>query len=767
MALQCYPGNETPAGSDGYVTQKADSYRLLIVVATATLAVLVSAASSGSTDRTAAADDLLVVDCLLPGQIRKLGTRTTYVSPRRPVKTTALDCGIRGGEYVAYDRANAETALKVWLPMARQGDIEAAVYVGEIFEKGIGGTPDYKTAAHWYQIAAEAGDLRAQINLGHLYESGLGVPRDPAKAVDWYRRASGLPNIQLNDASVDPASSRRDTERAEAETLRRELERVRTESDKLREELDTTREELERARSSPKAATQPEQVKEPDPNELAQDLEETRRAKRTAEADALAMRQTLAEREAEIADLVELLGETRVALEHARTELDNKAATLAQSDAALAQLAEQQRQLERMSADLVSRENALSAQRAEALQLRSRIDRLENQTRQSEARAQAELSDAAQQRLLAGPEISVVEPPLQVSRGVAVVAAAEVALVSADIHKRTVIGRVTAPAGLLSVTVNDRAVEPNDLGVFTTQVPLTDERTPVLIAAVDHQGKREELVFELVRSRPVNAPELSTYEQPVIPKLKFGKYHALVIGNNNYAHLPDLNTAITDAQALHEVLRDRYGFESTLLTDANRYEILSALNNLRERLTSDDNLLIYYAGHGTLDEVNMRGQWLPVDAEPGNTANWLSNVAITDILNVVAAKHILVIADSCYSGSLTRSSIGKLTTGMTEDERLNWLRTMLDKRARMVFTSGGLQPVLDSGGGEHSVFSKALLEALNANQEVIEGQRLYQQVAARVAYAASSVQFEQVPEYAPLRFAGHETGDFFFVPGGG
>jgi uncharacterized caspase-like protein len=252
-----------------------------------------------------------------------------------------------------------------------------------------------------------------------------------------------------------------------------------------------------------------------------------------------------------------------------------------------------------------------------------------------------------------------------------------------------------------------------------------------------------------------------------MPNLDFGRYHALIIGNNNYQRLPKLNTAIADAQALDRVLRTHYGFETTVLTDASRYEILSALNSLRERLTSHDNLLIYYAGHGTLDEVNMRGQWLPIDAEAGNTANWLSNVAITDILNVVAAKHILVIADSCYSGSLTRSSIGKLATGMTEEEKLNWVRTMLNKRARMVFTSGGLQPVLDSGGGSHSVFSNALLEALETNQEVIEGQRLYQQVAARVAYAASNVDFEQVPEYAPLRFAGHETGDFFFVPAGG
>ena len=55
---------------------------------------------------------------------------------------------------------------------------------------------------------------------------------------------------------------------------------------------------------------------------------------------------------------------------------------------------------------------------------------------------------------------------------------------------------------------------------------------------------------------------------------------------------------------------------------------------------------MFYAGHGELDNANLRGHWLPVDAEPENTANWISNVAITDVLNAMAAKHVLVIADS-------------------------------------------------------------------------------------------------------------------------
>jgi hypothetical protein len=89
---------------------------------------------------------------------------------------------------------------------------------------------------------------------------------------------------------------------------------------------------------------------------------------------------------------------------------------------------------------------------------------------------------------------------------------------------------------------------------------------------------------------------------------------------------------------------------------------------------------------------------------------------------------------------------------------------MAGKRSRTALTSGGLEPVLDAGGGSHSVFAKALLDVLAANAELLDGQRLHREVAARVAYAAANLRFEQVPEYAPIRFAGHEAGEFFFVP---
>ncbi|WP_242518863.1 MULTISPECIES: tetratricopeptide repeat protein [Thiorhodovibrio] len=143
-------------------------------------------------------DDLVLVDCLLPGQIRQLGSRMTYLAPRRRVKTTQSDCGIRGGEFVLFDRSDYGNALQSLLPKARAGDAVAQTYAGEIYEKGLGlPSPDYAEAARWYRQAAASGHRPAQTNLGSLYERGLGVPQDQAAALDWYRRATGVTEDRL------------------------------------------------------------------------------------------------------------------------------------------------------------------------------------------------------------------------------------------------------------------------------------------------------------------------------------------------------------------------------------------------------------------------------------------------------------------------------------------------------------------------------------------------------------------------------------------
>ena len=152
---------------------------VLLVVLAACASQQVRSINSGSVEMEGyqSFSDLHVVDCLLPGEVRRMG-KQTFLSPRRPVRTTAGNCQIRGGEYTAYDRADYRSALNVWLERARQGDAEAQYYVGTIHEKGMGRAADHAQAFSWYQRAAEQGFTKAQMALGYLYEMGLGVEQD-------------------------------------------------------------------------------------------------------------------------------------------------------------------------------------------------------------------------------------------------------------------------------------------------------------------------------------------------------------------------------------------------------------------------------------------------------------------------------------------------------------------------------------------------------------------------------------------------------------
>ncbi len=141
-----------------------------------------------------------------------------------------------------------------------------------------------------------------------------------------------------------------------------------------------------------------------------------------------------------------------------------------------------------------------------------------------------------------------------------------------------------------------------------------------------------------------------------------GRYYALVIGNNAYTSLPRLKTAEADARGVAALLKEFYGFETKLLLNATRGQIVSALSSYRRELGPDANLLIYYAGHGFNDKEADKAYWLPVDATRDDTSNWIIADEITTGIRVIPAKHVLIVADSCYSGTLTRG-IGESGSG--------------------------------------------------------------------------------------------------------
>jgi TPR repeat protein/uncharacterized caspase-like protein len=736
------------------------------------------------------ADKLFIVDCLLPGQIRRLGSKMTYLTARRPIKTSALDCESRGGEYVAYDRANMATALQSWLPPAQAGDPEAQVYAGEIYAKGQGMPPDYKVAAEWYRKAAVQGNSRAQINLGYLYEKGLGVEKNLTLAMEWYQKASGLAKANIPYAATINTGD--NTELVEeVKLLKSSLKNSRDESQALSKQLAANQDQLKQsqatlqnfqnerdqtqaklaqaqAQGNAQEGSRLEKMLQAKDGELALQQQKVTTLESQYQQQVVDLKSKLDETEQRAKQISEQLKSQQATGNDAQLKLLDAEARLASTEKQLLAANESRSKAATVNstqdkAALAQMQQELATSEQERQKSKAIISQLEAEKQRYEQQIQSLQKNSSVVSVAQKPVIEIIDPPFVLVRGTPTVTMRSV------VKERDIIGKVTASAGIMSVMVNDSKNTLDDRGIFKSTVSIRGEKTPVSIVAIDKNGARESLDFLLaIEGAATGNPRtnteipLTTVENPW-KNIELGQYYALVIGNSHYEKIPSLDTPANDARDVNRVLSEKYGFKSQLLLDGNRYQILSAMNELRGKLTENDNLLIYYAGHGELDKVNMRGHWLPVDADADNTANWISTVSITDILNSMSSKHILVVADSCYSGAMTRTSLARLDAGMSQDKKSEWLKAMLKAKSRTVLTSGGLKPVMDGGGGAHSVFANAFIKALQSNTGLLEGQELYRNVSANVIAIAANYDVEQVPQYAPVANAGHEAGEFFFM----
>jgi hypothetical protein len=496
--------------------------------------------------------DVEIVDCLLPGQVRQLGN-STFLSARRPIRTTTAECTIRGGEYVAYDRADIKQALRIWMETAQGGDPEAMTNVGEIYERGMGVPPDYAAAAEWYRKAADKGYSRALFNLGTMYEQGLGVEQDQLKALNLYRQAWGIKEDNIIFASA-----------------------AQREQDELRKQL-----------------------------------------------------------------------------EEAIAEKDSQLGLLQK------QLQEMQDKLAKQPAPEKTADNS-----KEVEALKKWIAQLESERKKSTQR-------------LAG------------------------------------IPKTRTPSGATELTPIP---------------PTADERT--------------------------------------LSGINFGRYYAIVIGNQNYQQIESLQTPKYDAARAARILADKYGLTVQILDDANDITMLKTINDLNAVLKPEDNVLIYYAGHGARLKSGAleSGYWLPVNADaPPEDRFWVPNEQITGHLGRLGAKRVLVVADSCYSGLLSTDPSYLFLNDKVSYSK-EYIKFKLPKRSRLLLSSGGDQPVLDDGGGNNSVFARAFLDELEGNQGILSAPELFSRIRKRVEVAASKNKFVQTPQFKSIKGAGHEVGDFFFVP---
>ncbi|MBI9042219.1 caspase family protein [Lutibacter sp.] len=346
------------------------------------------------------------------------------------------------------------------------------------------------------------------------------------------------------------------------------------------------------------------------------------------------------------------------------------------------------------------------------------------------------------------PEIEIIEPEV-VSRGFKIVKTKNI----------QVKGKATDKDGIYFVKINDIDAYVAANGDFNADVPLKFGDNELVVTASDIKGKTTTKKFYFKRESPVivvnnnNNDDIDDTTNDNIVTTNNGEYYALLIGVSDYgdAKIVDLEDLPNkDAEGLATILKTFYNFKPEnvkVLVNAKRVEILNAFDDLRKKLTDEDNLLIFYAGHGVYEEDSEVGYWLPSDAEKEYTANWIQNSVIVSTIKRIKSKHTLLISDACFSGSIFKSR------ALTEDAPLAF-KKLYELPSKKAITSGTLKTVPNK-----SVFYKYLTDRLKSNNEkYMSALDLFSAIKTPVANNSSTV-----PQYGVIHGIGDEGGDFIFI----
>jgi len=331
------------------------------------------------------------------------------------------------------------------------------------------------------------------------------------------------------------------------------------------------------------------------------------------------------------------------------------------------------------------------------------------------------------------PEIKIISPA--VTKGTKY---------KSSVSEINFIGKATDENGVISVIVNSKLQEISKDGIFSAGLTLEPGDNEITVIAMDNNENLLENKFVIEYSPPV-----LTLADKVT---KESKYYGLIIGVNDYHDpaIPDLDNPIDDAQKIFDVLTTNYNFEKEnikFIKNAKRADIINALDEFAEKVTSNDNLLIFYAGHGWWDKEANIGYWLPSDATQNSKADWFGNSRLVDYLNAIKTKHTLLIADACFGGAIFK-------TRKAFPDAQKAINKLYEMPSRKAMTSGTLTEVPD-----RSAFSQFLVKRLTNNTEkYMSSEQLFSSL--RMAVINNS---DAIPQYGEIRNVGDEGGDFIFI----
>jgi Caspase domain len=255
---------------------------------------------------------------------------------------------------------------------------------------------------------------------------------------------------------------------------------------------------------------------------------------------------------------------------------------------------------------------------------------------------------------------------------------------------------------------------------------------------------------------------VKTPDQPV---KRSGNDYALFIATDNYGQWSHLVNPVNDCRTIAQELETNYGFNTELMIDGTRNDILKKLKEYARKIYADgDQLMIFIAGHGKFDELFGEGYVVCTDSEKDDEGNntYIPHSNLRTIVNAIPCKHTFLMMDVCFGGTIDpfiASGGGHRGEGDPgggkELTQSDFIARKLAFKTRRYLTSGGKEYVPDGVPGNHSPYARKFLDALRN----YGGHDRIMTLAELVLY------FERlIPEPRFGEFGANEPGsDFLFI----
>ena len=639
----------------------------------------------------------------------------------------------------AYEDGDYKKAFELFQARALDGELKAQNYLGVMYDEGRGVAEDDAMAVKWYRKAAQAGDANSQANLGWMYLNGLGIEQDAKQAVQWYLKAAkqghlnaqttlgwiyaegrGLPKNDQLAVGWYRLAAKRGFARAQYN-----LGWMYIKGRGVKQSHE------EAAKWFQKAAEQGHTMAQTNLGEMYRNGYGVKQdykiavdwyTKATAKGNAMAQSNlgemyrngTGVNKDATRA----VSWFQKSAAQGNKLGIRNLHQILTLAGYATGPNNEVYDDATRLAADSYLKDHPKTE--------------VETATDQQSNPLLVVMDEKSEAKDTTPPTINLNQDNLG-NPG--------------DAEQKTIQGQALDESGVAKLVVNGKEITLDPEGRFRTDVVLAPGKNAIDIVATDTKLNEARKSIVLERSIKQNTPP------PVAAPLQTGRYYALLIAVQDYAKggFPDLTYPANDVIKVKGLLEE-YRFNDkdiTLLINPGREKILDALDELNEKITPQDNLLIYFSGRGVWDKESTQGYWLPANARKNRKARWLSHATLLDYIKGFKAKHTLLVADAGFSDGMYTQKNKAEQTGRD-------VAALYQLTSRSILTAPQ-----GAENSDKSMLNLGFVQQLEQNKDTyLSAHDLFIKVKGPLGDKGAA---QNLPEYGSIQGVGDQGGEFIFV----